>query len=179
MIVYVNQRDVAEYTVTEVDSDEYDYIFVVDNKVQDIVPVEFTNEWRHVGNLDDKAEVSDVVAFWQKTDGTEFIQLMEGSVEIIPIGWEDEVVEIRIIEHLKATLDQEANAAVEFVTDGGAMAIGGTWGIEFPAADEPFRSYSGLGAGKIYSSYTLATELHLTNQDRRHRPGWGVRRLDS
>ena len=64
-LVYVNQRDVAEYTVTEIDSDEYDYIFVVDNKVQDIVPVEFTNEWRHVGNLDDKAEVSDVVAFWQ------------------------------------------------------------------------------------------------------------------
>ena len=65
-LVYVNQRDVAEYTVTEIDSDEYDYIFVVDNKVQDIVPVEFTNEWRHVGNLDDKAEMSDVVAFWQK-----------------------------------------------------------------------------------------------------------------
>ena len=115
-LVYVNQRDVAEYTVTEVDSDEYDYIFVVDNKVQDIVPVEFTNEWRHVGNLDDKSEVSDVVAFWQKTDGTEFIQLMEGSVEIIPVAGEDEVVEIRIIEHLKATLDQEANA-IEFVTD--------------------------------------------------------------
>jgi hypothetical protein len=115
-LVYVNQRDVAEYTVTEVDSDEYDYIFVVDNKVQDIVPVEFTNEWRHVGNLDDKDDVSDVVAFWQKTDGTEFIQLMEGSVEIIPVEGEDAVVEIRIIEHLKATLDQEANA-VEFVTD--------------------------------------------------------------
>ena len=78
--------------------------------------MEFTNEWRHVGNLDDKAEVSDVVAFWQKTEGTEFIQLMEGSVEIIPVEGEDEVVEIRIIEHLKATLDQEANA-VEFVTD--------------------------------------------------------------
>ena len=40
---------------------------------------------------------------------------MEGSVEIIPVAGEDEVVEIRIIEHLKY-LDQEANA-VEFVTD--------------------------------------------------------------
>ena len=29
---------------------------------------------------------------------------MEGSVEIIPVDGEDEVVEIRIIEHLKATL---------------------------------------------------------------------------
>ena len=58
----------SQYTVTEVDSDEYDYIFVVDNKVQDIVPVEFTNEWRHVGNLDDKDDVSDVVAFWQRTE---------------------------------------------------------------------------------------------------------------
>ena len=41
---------------------------------------------------------------------------MEGSVEIIPVEDEDTVVEFRIIEHLRATLDQEANA-VEFVTD--------------------------------------------------------------
>lgn len=115
-LVYVNQRTVAEYTVTEMDSEVYDYIFVVDNRVDDIVPVEFTNEWRHVGNLDEKGDVSDVVVRWQKTEGTDFIQLMEGSVEIIPVDGEDAVVEIRIIEHLKATLDQEANA-VEFVTD--------------------------------------------------------------
>lgn len=115
-LVYVNQRTVAEYTVTEMDSELYDYIFVVDNRVDDIVPVEFTNEWRHVGNLDEKGDVSDVVVRWQKTEGTDFIQLMEGSVEIIPVDGEDAVVEIRIIEHLKATLDQEANA-VEFVTD--------------------------------------------------------------
>ncbi len=115
-LVYVNQRTVAEYTVTEVDSDTYDYIFVVDNSVDDIVPVEFTNEWRHVGNLDEKGDVSGVVVRWQKIEGTDFIQLMEGSVEIIPVDGENEVVEIRIIEHLKATLDQEANA-VGFVTD--------------------------------------------------------------
>ena len=115
-LVYVNQRTVESYTVTEVDSEEYDYIYIVENQVQDIVPVEFTNEWRHVGNLDEKGDVSDVVVRWQKTEGTDFIQLMEGSVEIIPVDGEDAVVEIRIIEHLKATLDQEDNA-VEFVTD--------------------------------------------------------------
>ena len=115
-LVYVNQRTVDAYTVTEIDSEDYDYIVVVENEVQDIVPVAFTNEWRHVGNINDKSEVSDVVIRWQKIEGTEFIQLMEGSVEILPVEGEDSVVEIRIIEHLKATLDQEANA-VEFVTD--------------------------------------------------------------
>ena len=115
-LVYVNQRTVESYTVTEVDSEEYDYIYIVENQVQDIVPVEFTNEWRHVGNLDEKGDVSDVVVRWQKIEGTDFIQLMEGSVEIIPVEGEDDIVEIRIIEHLKATLDQEDNA-VEFVTD--------------------------------------------------------------
>lgn len=115
-LVYVNQRTVDAYTVTEIDSEDYDYIAVVENEVQDIVPVAFTNEWRHVGNLNDKSDVSDVVIRWQKVEGTEFIQLMEGSVEILPVEGEDSVVEIRIIEHLKATLDQEANA-VEFVTD--------------------------------------------------------------
>ena len=115
-LVYVNQRDVTNYTVTEMDSDEYDYIFQVDNEVQDILPVEFTNEWRHVGHQNDKEEILDVVVRWQKIEGTDFIQLLEGSVEILPIDGEDSIVEIRIIEHLKATLDQEANA-VEFVTD--------------------------------------------------------------
>lgn len=115
-LVYVNQRTVASYSVEEVDSEVYDYVYLVDNEVQDLVTVEFTNEWRHVGNLTDKGEVSDVVVRWQKIAGTDFIQLMEGSVEIIPVDGEDDVVEIRIIEHLKATLDQEANA-VEYVTD--------------------------------------------------------------
>ena len=115
-LVYVNQRDVTNYTVTEMDSDTYNYIFQVENEVQDILPVEFTNEWRHVGHQNDKEETSDVVVRWQKIEGTDFIQLLEGSVEILPIDGEDSIVEIRIIEHLKATLDQEANA-VEFVTD--------------------------------------------------------------
>lgn len=115
-LVYVNQRDVSHYSVTEVDSDEYDYIFLVENEVQDILPVEFTNEWRHVGHQNDKEEFSDVVVRWQKIEGTDFIQLLEGSVEILPVDGEDSIVEIRIIEHLKATLDQEANA-IEFVTD--------------------------------------------------------------
>lgn len=115
-LVYVNQRTVKEYTVEEVHSDIYDYVYLVDNEVQDLVTVEFTNEWRHVGNVNDKGEVSDVIVRWQKTEGTDFIQLMEGSVEIIPVEDEDSVVEFRIIEHLQATLDQEANA-VEFVTD--------------------------------------------------------------
>lgn len=115
-LVYVNQRDVTSYTITDVDSEEYDYVFLVNNVVQDILPVEFTNEWRHVGHHINKEEISDVVVRWQKTEGTDFIQLLEGSVEIIPVDGEDSVVEIRIIEHLKATLDQEANA-IEFVTD--------------------------------------------------------------
>ena len=115
-LVYVNQRDVTNYTVTELESDEFDYIFLVDNEVQDVLPVEFTNEWRHVGHQNEKEEIADVVVRWQKIEGTDFIQLLEGSVEIIPIDGEEGVVEIRIIEHLKATLDQEANA-VEFVRD--------------------------------------------------------------
>ena len=115
-LVYVNQRTVSRYTVEQPESQIYDYVFVVNNEVDDLVTVEFTNEWRHYGNLNDKSEVTDVIVRWQKTDGTDFIQLIDGSVEIIPVDGEDSVVEIRIIEHLKATLDQEANA-IEFVTD--------------------------------------------------------------
>ncbi len=114
--VYVNHRTVDSYTVTEVDSDEYDYIFLVENEVNDLVPVQFINEWRHVGNLNDKGETSDVVVRWQKIEGTDFIQLMEGSVKLLPVEGEEQIVEFQIIEHLKATLDQEQNA-VDYVID--------------------------------------------------------------
>ena len=63
---------VVEYTVEEQNSSEYDYVFVVDNLVEDIVDVEFVVEWRH-GVVDgDLNEPTMVGVRWQKVSGTEF-----------------------------------------------------------------------------------------------------------
>ena len=45
--VFVDIDKVVEYSVEEQNSSEYDYVFVVDNLVEDIVDVEFQVEWRH------------------------------------------------------------------------------------------------------------------------------------
>ena len=116
-LVYVNQRDVTEYSVEELGSEKYDYGYQVHNLVEDIVDVEFDNEWRHAA-LDGTLEAPERVGIrWQKTAGTEFISHLEGSIQILslPDGRKD-IVEVQIIEHLGALQDQEENAKV-YVTD--------------------------------------------------------------
>ena len=115
--VYINQRDVTEYSVEEISSEQYDYIFLVYNLVEDIVDVEFENEWRHAA-VDGTVDSPERVAVrWQKTNGTEFISLLDGSIQILPLAdGRKDIVEIQVIEHLGATLNQE-DTAIQFVTD--------------------------------------------------------------
>lgn len=115
-LVYVNQRSVAEYSIDVIESDVFDYVLQENNVVQDIITIEFTNEWRHLAVEGNKGDPQRVVVRWQKIAGTDFIQLIEGSVEIIRIPNEENIVEIRVIEHLKASLDQHDNV-LEYVTD--------------------------------------------------------------
>jgi len=115
--VYINQRNVAEYSVEESSSELYDYIFLVHNRVEDIVDVEFDNEWRHAAVDGTKDAPERVAVRWQKINGTEFIPLLDGSIQILPVAdGRKDIVEVQVIEHLGATLDQEANA-LQYVTD--------------------------------------------------------------
>ena len=113
--VYINHRSVTEYSVEELDLPEYDYAYLVHNFSENIVDVEFDNEWRHAaveGTVDSPERVA---IRWQKIAGTEFIQMMEGSIQIVATAKKD-VVEVQVIEHLTATLDQEGKI-IEFVSD--------------------------------------------------------------
>ena len=113
--VFVDIDKVVEYSVEEQNSSEYDYVFVVDNLVEDIVDVEFQVEWRH-GVVDgDLSEPSMVGVRWQKINGTEFIESLEGSIVLLSVKDEPNITEIQIIEHLSALMDQEDNA-IDYVT---------------------------------------------------------------
>ena len=113
--VFVDIDKVVEYTVEEQNSSEYDYVFVVDNLVEDIVDVEFVVEWRH-GVVDgDLNEPTMVGVRWQKVSGTEFIESLEGSIVLLSVKDEPNVTEVQIIEHLSALMDQEDNA-IDYVT---------------------------------------------------------------
>ena len=117
-LVYVNQRETANYEVTELDSDTYDFVYQVYNEVENIVTVEFTNEWRHAATEGSMDAPEEITVRWQKIEGTEFIEALEGSVRIIPVADESrkDVVEVQVIEHITAMMDQEESARV-FVED--------------------------------------------------------------
>ncbi len=117
-LVYVNQRETSSYEITELDSEIYDYVYQVHNEVENIVTVEFTNEWRHAATEGTKDSPEEITVRWQKIEGTEFIEALEGSVQILPVSDETrkDVVEVQVIEHISAMMDQEESARI-FVED--------------------------------------------------------------
>jgi hypothetical protein len=124
--VYINQRSMVNegsgYIVEEVPSPEYDYVYSIDNTVKDAnfpaITVEFQTEWRHLAVKGSKEAPEHVGIRWQKVSGAEgIIDLIEGSVQILPVAdGRKGVVEVQVIEHLTALIDQENNA-IEFVED--------------------------------------------------------------
>ena len=111
--IFINHDEVIEYQISNVVPPEYDYHFIAYNRSENIVEVEFENEWRHgaLGSRD--GEIEHVGVRWKKISGTEFIQSLEGSIQILRVDTDDinfDVVEIQVIEHLTATLNQEENA---------------------------------------------------------------------
>jgi hypothetical protein len=111
--VYINHGDVTSYEVQELSSSDYDYLYSVWNYVENIVTVEFENEWRHGLMSGTKDEPGAIAVRWEKVSGTDFILTLNGSIQILDKGVLEDgthVTEIQIIEHLQATLDQEENA---------------------------------------------------------------------
>ena len=111
--VFINHEEVIEYRITNVAPTEYDYHFIAYNRSENIVEVEFENEWCH-GALESRdGQIERVGVRWQKISGTDFIQSLEGSIQIIRIEDDNldfDVVEVQVIEHLTATINQEENA---------------------------------------------------------------------
>ena len=113
--VYVDMNEVTAFTVDEVSNDQYDYVFVVHNIVDNIITVEFDVEWRHGAASGDVNDPGIVAIRWQKTEGTDHIGLLQGSLQFFPVNDEagepiEDILEVQFIYHLKATLDQAENS---------------------------------------------------------------------
>ena len=114
--VFIDHRKITEYELEELEPGDYDYVYLVSNTVDDILTVEFDVEWRHSASPPGSSSPSSVAVRWQKTEGTGFISLLQGSVLFFPPEEGGDVVEVQIIEHLSAAQDQEENA-VQYVLD--------------------------------------------------------------
>jgi hypothetical protein len=86
----------SDQTVTENDEPEYDYSFLVHYFVDDIVNVEWDDQWRF-----GLVETGLGMIKHQKVMGSDFITLSEGSIQVLATSQPD-VTELVFVEHLDA-----------------------------------------------------------------------------
>jgi hypothetical protein len=130
----VDRRAVDAWTVEEDVEPEYDVSVLIHNVVNDIVTVEFDVTWRQgrVDGTDDEPVV--VAARWQKTEGTSFISLLEGSLVATQVDGED-VTSIEMFERIEgaASDTQEIDA---YLHDLHASIVALVHDGELPAYDD-------------------------------------------
>lgn len=98
--VMADRRAVDAWSLTERDHREgFDHSFAIDNRVQDLVAIQFELTWLHL-QLEGDTTPTRVLARWDKTDGTPFIGVLSGSVELFE---RDGRTELSCISHLRAT----------------------------------------------------------------------------
>jgi len=89
------------WTVTEGIDPAYEYSFLVHNYVDDIVDVEWDEEWRF-GTVLGVSEAPELAMVrYQKTYGSELIYRIEGSIQVHATD-DPHVTELELIEHLAA-----------------------------------------------------------------------------
>lgn len=99
--VCVDDGRVDRWSVTYDVEEGYDYSYRIHNVADDIITVEFDITWRH-GAVEGTVSDPELVAIrYQKTNGTEFIDRLEGSIVLRPV--EDGITELDMVEHLEAT----------------------------------------------------------------------------
>ena len=118
-----DRRKVDSWTVVS-DAEELDecadlpagikHCFRIDNLVEDLITVKFHVTWRFGDVQGEDGKAAGHLGRWQKTWGSEVIELLEGSVELTAVT--DDVTEVAIIEHLNAFAGSRDNA-LSYVKD--------------------------------------------------------------
>lgn len=129
--VVVDRREVDEWTYAEAPELGFDAAYTVENVVRDILTVRYTVTWLHEVQLGDETSPERVVVHWAKTDGTPFIQLLEGTIELDPLP--DGTTSLAFVEHLRAPQRDEATLE-QYLTDLFAD-------LEAHLADEPLPTF--------------------------------------
>ncbi|HHO53748.1 MAG TPA: hypothetical protein ENK18_23470, partial [Deltaproteobacteria bacterium] len=105
--VCVDRREVEAWTTSEGTVPGFDASYTIHNTVRDIITVQYDTTWVHEIQDRDEADIPvRIVAQWDKTAGTPFIDLLAGSVVLEAV--EPDVTKIGLIEHLDASLRDDA-----------------------------------------------------------------------
>jgi hypothetical protein len=105
----VDRHNVTSWTVTQNVEPQYTVSFRIHNVVEDIVTVEFENTWRQGATEGTVEEPITVVGRFKKTWGSNYIDLMEGSIVLHAI--DDNTTSMELEEHIDA-MGQGSSTAV-------------------------------------------------------------------
>ncbi len=130
--VMSDRRAVDELSVTWDVEPEYDVSYKVHNTVYDVITVEFDNIWRH-GDVDGyEDEFTEIGTRWQKTYGSEVIELLRGSILTTEI--DEENCGLEIVLHQKS-LQADEPLMMQYLEDLQADILAATDGDDLPAYD--------------------------------------------
>jgi hypothetical protein len=128
--VVTDRRAVNEVSFTWDVEPEYEVSYKVSNTVDDIVTVEFDNVWRH-GDVDGYEDVfTEAGSRWQKTFGSEIIELLRGSIFTTEI--DEENTGLEIVLHQK-TLQEDEPFMMQYLRDLQADILAATDGDALPS----------------------------------------------
>lgn len=109
--VVANRRDTDAHTATFGVEPEYDFSMLLSYTVERVVTIEWDETWRY-GVIEGDADAVDhgAIAF-QKTQGTTFIALLEGSLYVQAIDGEDQIAEWGFVQNLDTIMTESADQA--------------------------------------------------------------------
>lgn len=114
--VLVDRREVDVWEVTDEPLPAFDRSWLVHLVVQDVITVDYDLTWAWEIQLGDPGAPERVVARWDKTDGTPFIDVLRGTIELEPHPDDPEITGIAVVDHLKAAL-RDDRTLVQYLED--------------------------------------------------------------
>lgn len=129
--VVVDRREVDVWEVTDGPLPTFDRSWVVHHVVQDVITVDYdlTWAWELQEGTDDAPER--IVARWDKTDGTTFIDILSGTLVLEPAADDPDVTGISAVDHLKAAL-RDDRTIVQYLEDLHASIVAASHGDPLP-----------------------------------------------
>ncbi len=107
--VVVDRHGISSYTVTENVETGYDVSFLTSYTINNIVTVKFDLTWREGVVAGTEADPTAVSVVYQKTAGSTFVSMMEGSIQLVAVT--PQVTELQFAQRMNATETSSANIA--------------------------------------------------------------------
>ena len=92
----------TRHSSTVGDEPQYEYSFDMHYEVDEVITVSWDEQWRY-GTITGTPEMpTDAMVRYQKVSGTDFIKILEGSVQLFPAPNDANVTMVEYIEHVNA-----------------------------------------------------------------------------